>query len=359
MAYRGWDNYMGFIDKLRMNSLFPIQPLPSQPTYGGSADPLDTLMGMYHSARLYGPDSDNGPSGRTAGLEKIARQASAPQAGQSTKPMNVVMGHDPYNDMTAFQKASLNQRDKESKIRDENTDLNRDISGQRVGIADWKAKHPNNKFVQDEDGNVIMVNPITGEQIDTGISQLSPREKLDLQNENRNKIIDKQFGNTKELTDIKNKNTSALQEDRQIFETELEGKRQEGRIALKGTATPLKDMLPTQRAKEIDNRIQQAKSEHPEWAMHINADGTIAPVGNGYGANDLTEAKRSEIYNAIYGDSARTPKYNNNNNNTTLPKTTNQLPVPEQREIGKTYTMGNGQPGIWTGKGFKPATGSQ
>ena len=34
-----------------------------------------------------------------------------------------------------------------------------------------------------------------------------------------------------------------------------------------------------------------------------------------------------------------------------------QLPPPQQRVVGRQYIMGNGKPGIWTGKGFTAVTG--
>jgi hypothetical protein len=77
-------------------------------------------------------------------------------------------------------------REKAQQAKERNDDRNAQIRQQRADVYQFKATHPNWKIILPKGGNVMAINPLTGESQDTGIptGTMTDLDKIWLQQEN-------------------------------------------------------------------------------------------------------------------------------------------------------------------------------
>lgn len=363
-----------------MNNIFPTGGMNlgfsgNLPQYGGS-DPLDEIVNLYEDM----VERRNS----TANLSRIAQQAAQPieQNNIPSGPSRVIFKDD---EMTDFQKGSLGLRERELQSRDAARQASSEARKKQLSISEYRAQNPNKRFIVQRGGNIIAFDPATGESEDTGIDSgtLSDADRARIQNDYRVSNREDTQRHQQGMEETRQKGRKELQEDRQahddaewgnpiqtykpngdlgpVVQVNSKGETRQVKGVEGGIRAPQRPIQPSQERHAIDNKIREAIARNPEWAKYINPEtGTVAPVGAGasmWGSDTgLTAEERNKILDYIYGPSGSTPNNARPQGETeTAPTTTkSQLPPPEQRVIGREYIMGNGQPGIWNGRAFRP-----
>ena len=155
-----------------------------------------------------------------------------------------------------------------------------DIEKKKLDLNDWKTKNPQGKIYAPKGGNVVLINPLTGEPTDTGIptGTLTDKERIELTGAQRIEQIG--------ATGAEQRKTL---EEKQIGDLENIGARGEEARKTKGIASPgssATSQLPTQQVKAQQLKANQAIRDNPEWKSYIstNADGMVEvlPPADGY-----------------------------------------------------------------------------
>lgn len=91
-------------------------------------------------------------------------------------------------------------------------EANIQLRQRKLDIDEWKAKNPTGKIVMPKGGNVILVNPQTGETTDTGIptGSLSDTDKIEY--EHRNTVADINLRHANELKQLEQRHQERLGE---------------------------------------------------------------------------------------------------------------------------------------------------
>lgn len=263
------------------------------------------------------------------------------------KPMNVVI----KDEMTPFQKGSLALRGAALENTRDNQSANRDLAGKRVDIAAFKANHPNKRFITVKGGNIMAMDPLTGEAEDTGISSgsLTDQEKADLTQHNTEKNENTRQTNRLEVVDTQHNNRmdeKQYEKDNpddewsnpvQTFNPDgsaaliVQVNKKDGKTrtvqtpgAIRNTAPGTQNpMLPSQEINARKLKIQETLARNPNWKRYVNAEtGEIAGVGTGFGDADLTQIERDKIVEALYGKGNEPAK----TTNTEVPPNTDKAP---------------------------------
>ena len=309
---------MGFVQKLRMNSLYPGggvgatgARLDSNPNpYGGNITPPMMPAQINFSQLLALRDSENRDAlNRETNILKPRLGQIADQAIQSKKPMGSLP---PTGMVTSLDQAKLDMQKRGQDIADRNNQgklgiadegldvkregqgITRDLGQQRIGVqqqnadtnkgkldlADWKAKNPDGKIIQVRGGNIHVIDPQSGEAIDTGIPS----------------------GTMTEQASITAKGNEARQTKTTI----------PGRAPVNSNAD-----LPTQQKVGGQLKAQELINTHPEWKNFIKIDPNsglviVTPPGNamfGMGGGP-DKAVYDEITKALYPKSSATAPVN-------------------------------------------------
>lgn len=368
-----------------MQNIFPNSNLQlgfqgKVPAYGGS-DPMEQIISRFQ--QLAPPPEQNTPPQSSNRISQVADKL-----GGQKPQKNFIL----KEDMTPFQKQSLGLRAQSIDNTRTNQSANRDLAGQRINIAEFKAKNPNKRFISVKGGNIMAFDPQTGEAEDTGINagSLSDQERLEItqdnteknettrqtnrlavgDNQHNNRMTEKQYDKDNPEDDWSNPvqtfnpdGSAALmiqvnKKDGKTRTVKTDGANL--RPTAPGTQSPLQ---PSQEINARKLRIQGILNEHPEWKKHIDSEtGQVAEIGSGTsifspGSNDLTKEVRDQIVGAIEGKlSAVNTPINEGNANvpSNTPPTNAQLPSIEKRIVGQVYTLGNGTKATWNGKTFNP-----
>lgn len=168
-----------------------------------------------------------------------------------------------------------------NRIRQDDLANRNRIANAKLELDKWKTMNPEGKIYAPKGGNVMLVNPLTGESIDTGI------ETGSLTDEERIKL------------------TGAVQQQNIAAQ---------GEQARTTKSTPSADsgvnsQLPTQQKQAILNRAQQLINQRPDLAAYITINPNtnaveIAPAGktNWMGQQrGPSKEQFDEINNIIYG----------------------------------------------------------
>lgn len=88
---------------------------------------------------------------------------------------------------TAYNQISAELREKAQQAKERNDERNAQIRQQRADVYAFKATHPNWKIMMPKGGNIIAINPQTGESHDTGIptGSMTDLDRINLQGEQR------------------------------------------------------------------------------------------------------------------------------------------------------------------------------
>lgn len=321
---------MGFVDRLRMNNLYPSTGI-GPPDFNGGLD-INALLRA--SAGNYSlPHPANSPM-----LPQIAQHMQAP-----TKPMDVVLGPnalsqarigiepdkgDLLNDPKTFlAQQKINQTgDIAQQKLNQAAELGGrriDIQQQRADVYDFKAKHPNMVIRGTKGGNYQAIDPQTGESVDTGVDTgtMSEDELHKLIGQQKLEQIGAQGQIQKDL-----QNTRGSQALSQI------GARITGQKDIQNNK-PTSALLPTQQRVNFQNKANELRNTNPELGqfIHMNPDGTFdvdQPSGGGFfGGSGPTLDQYAKIQNALY------PKTNTQALNTAIPPKTTAAPVTTPTNI--------------------------
>lgn len=368
---------MAFVDKMRMQNIFPSSRFNlgftgKIPSYGGQ-DPLTDIVSRFEDLR-------NKEESRISNIANRMVQPQGPQVTEPTQPnqgrMNVIFKD---NEMTPFQRESLALRRQGLENTKGNQEANRNLTKQRISIAEHKAKNPNKRFIAVKGGNVMAFDPATGEAEDTGINSgtLTDQERLEIQQDNAKALETTRQDNRVKLEDTRQNNRLEVRQfDKdnpeddwgnpvQTFNPDgtpglvIQVNNKDGSTrrvqAGSGAIKPKPTIQPSQQLNARKLRIQEILNRKPEWRKYVDAEtGEVKPVGTGFGSADLTPEMRNQIVNEIYGDSGNAPPQDTppNDNGQTTTSTNTALPPIEQRQLNQVYTLPNGRKGKWNGKNF-------
>jgi hypothetical protein len=299
---------MGFIDKLRMNSIYGGGSMISKPLrrieYEDEPDPLIEAQKRLQ-LKLIGEQLKAAEMKNTNALVNRFKPQQMdvvyqPSASERVSSIGQRM-------MTPYQSESLKLRDRSLDISEGRANDNEAIQRERLKITqagqalrEWKAQNPTQQIKAVRGGNYMIFNPVTGETQDTGIPSgtLDRETELELIQDNRLETLDR--GHANRLVEI--------------------GKRGEitsGHIAQRGgearltrqtpNATTIREELPTQLKTRLYNNAMRFLNQYPEWAgKHIklgsNNEFTLEQ-------GSLSNEEYKQMYDAIYQD-APTPKPN-------------------------------------------------
>lgn len=334
---------MGFQDRLRTGNIFGnssngggmFTPLQNTPSYRQILNDFMKMRDAINQEDLRmessmrnseAPTVSGGPINSALKPNAMGMGGIDPQ-----KPMNMVIKDD--NAITPFQRRSLELREREMQNRDERGDRSFDLAQDRVNqgdrrtsIAEIKAKHPNMRIFAQKGGNILMIDPTTGDVVDTGrpTNTLSESERIETQQGNALERIKETDANTKENIGIRAANTSEQIDQR--------GAIQDRQIGARGTESRLtkrtdpgsndKTLLPTQQRAQQFNNAREYLNRNPNAAQWISLDSngsfSVTPptkpgkvYGNTAGPSDDEHKK---IMAAIYGSNP--PVANNTPNST-------------------------------------------
>lgn len=222
-----------------------------------------------------------------------------PSASSNANPIDVFKGYTPMDEQKlALQNRALQQKEEQAAATQ---DINRQkvgISQQRANIYDFKAKNPGMKYITPKGGNVIAVNPITGEQIDTGIDSgtMTEREKMDLQNENVTGQIEKRGEIQKDIQGQRNEGNLAG------IAARIEGQKEIN------AAKAGKEELPSQTRVKVANKAREIINTRPDLAPFITTDSQgnfqVEPPGKSFWGSPTgpSQQQYDTIKSIIYGE---------------------------------------------------------
>jgi hypothetical protein len=315
-----------FIQKLRMNNIFPAQGNPS---------PLIGMPNFYSGRPYYQP--------RQTGLQTISNSVINRPAkplnesdvlmGDVNTPKNVIYKPSPMDEAgdkilneplqqsqqkTGFVVAKgdntpvteigegAGEPSELDKLKYGSKIVANNINQQKIDLATYKAKNPNMKFIISKGGNVQAFNPITGSGFDTGIDSgtLSDSDKQALiTDRGMSEITAKGDQNIKAIGAKGDQNLKAI------------GARVAGQQDINSSkaSAATKDLLPTQQGAQQRNAALQLKNTRPDLAQYI----TIQPNGQFAVDPDTPLNELSMIQNAIYPTNNKDIQLTNKPDNST------------------------------------------
>lgn len=207
----------------------------------------------------------------------------------------------------AYNQIAMELREKAQNAKEKLDIRNADIRQQRADIYNFRANNPNMKIVMTKGGNVMAVNPLTGETHDTGIPTGSMTEinKMNLTQDNEMERIGARGDETRQTEGVKQGN--------RIFMAGVTGDqtRQTNAAKVEGAAT--KPLMPTQIRIQEFNRARQLINIDDELGQYIKIgnpganDFTIDPPSNGFFNAGPTVEQYKKIKEFIYGNDSNTP----------------------------------------------------
>lgn len=268
-----------FIEQLRQNNLFTDQnPNPLQPPNMNTFDPSSTFRNLFPLVA--------GERQKDRDLQLQLARMRQPQLGNIGRsmmqpeqpPPNVVF--DRRGDSAdEFARDILNPPERGFKfqqlrqkrdIAEEGLDVKRgdqQIRQQRADVYDFKAKNPSMKFAFPKGGNILAINPLTGETHDTGMSTgtMTEEDKQYLLGEQKQQEIGSRGAEAANVANIRNRGA-------------LEAVKARGEQTRQtNEAKPTKELLPTQQRAAQTNAARQLANTDPDLGkfVNINPDGTF------------------------------------------------------------------------------------
>lgn len=341
---------MSFVDKLRMNSIFPTgdnNPFgpPAQPQ-GINLDEISALIGRINPGIQANKDADlnrqkslmgfqhalNTPGGMNAPMGTPMEQNGgqlnniANNVAQN-KPMNTVYDHRPelakagleLKQNALEQKGELGGRALDIKQGDQG------IRQQRANIYDYKSKHPDKKFVAQKGGNFFYEDPASGQMVDTGIpsGSVSDAERM--------KITGEQQTNLQRMKGEQGVNLQNIKGSQVLSNIAANVAGKKDVQQQKFNLTPEKEMLPTQTRVDQNLKARELINSKPELAQFVKIDPAngsfeITPPGTSFFGSPTGPSKEQydAIQSHIYGTG--TPTVPKKSTKPEVKKTTAEVP---------------------------------
>jgi hypothetical protein len=285
------------VERLRMENIFGGNPPLAMPDLRGYGGPP--------------------PEQRTAEVEQIPQQQIAPRQRQPTlgeqtlqrmrdrakmdvvwKPSQLdLVGGRIINPPVEQQEIQLKRELGQQRTVGQEAD--RAIRQQRADVYEFKARNPNMQILTPKGGNIIAVNPQTGERIDLGVATGTMSES-DLQAMRGTQAMEQIGARTagqKEVQELRGEQQRGIQEmrgEQQMGVQQLRGEQAAQRTT--GRATGRVEQ-PTQTRVRQTLAARQLISGSPELSKFVqfNRDGTVSITGN----PDLVTL--SKLRRGIYG----------------------------------------------------------
>ena len=194
--------------------------------------------------------------------------------------------------------AGIESREKIAGEREETKRDELTIRQQRADVYEFKARNPDAKIITQKGGNVLAINPITGETIrDFGSSgMLSDAERIALEQAGSVEQIRERGREERETEKTRQTGRESLQQMRERhareqaeFESQLPGKT---------------SALPSQQKNAMQMKYNRLINEHPEWRNWISLDAEtglpiIAESGAKTGMIGMRDVLSPEIHAQI------------------------------------------------------------
>lgn len=226
---------------------------------------------------------------------------SQPRGGRTTvssrQPPRVSLRNG--QEQLKLQKRVQSLRERAQRAKEIGDDRDFEIKKQLADVTEYKAQNPEMEIKAPKGGNIVAINPVTGEVTDLGIpsGEMSQRDRL---------MLERKIG--LERVSETGKESRRTEGVRQVGREKSETQRQTNRIAtirerggsIAGTETPREERM------RIANRAQEVILLNPQWADKIQIDGdfvTVKPPTEGFfGLGEFEEDEYGEIVNSILGD---------------------------------------------------------
>jgi hypothetical protein len=170
------------------------------------------------------------------------------------------------NRTLAYQTVSEELRNKTQESREKNDTRNAEIRQQRADIYAFKAQNPDLKIIITKDGNVMAMNPRTGQTKDTGIptGSLTELDKMNLGQEQKLEQINASGTQQRETEGVKQGGREAIAETRGWKVYNIPDKANPGQIK-------------AVKINEITGEVRDIKSDE------VNVPGVTKPTSSGTG----------------------------------------------------------------------------
>jgi len=280
-----------FLDRLRMASLFTPEQIP------------ESQLGVsFASAKP--PQPLPAPEPRTIAPPRINPNI----ANAAKQPMNVRYDADAdrFNRLSAWQKEQSRLREMEiasrGDIAEERIDFQRekqtqdaDIRQQRADVYKFKAENPGARIVVQKGGNILAINPSTGDVIrsfgPSGV--MADKDRMEMEAETKMDQINRQG----EIAGQRAEAAAAARVN------EIRARGEETRTT--EAARPTKEPLPSQQKVDQYLRAKRLANSNPEYAKYFN-----------FGTNDFTmkkpyfgdQATYDQLFNEIYSEATPTER---------------------------------------------------
>jgi len=210
------------------------------------------------------------------------------------------------------------------------------IKQQRADVYEFKARNPNMKIIAVKGGNIMAINPITAQKMDTGIpsGSLSDADRIALEQDNAMERIAGQGDQTRQTQGVRHEDTME----------EIGARGDESRKTKAVPSATTTTNKPETEAAIRTGRINKATqliNTRPELRKWIQVNGNdirVTPPSNGgYFSSGPTKQEFDEINNAIYGtstakpaDNAAAPRDRGAGPGPTTPNNTKTAPLTKQ-----------------------------
>jgi len=174
---------------------------------------------------------------------------------------------------------TLDERVRKDMAAEEDKDLDRAIREMRAEVYKYKAEHPNSVFKEDNEGNIIAIDPSnpkaiyvtdpSGNKIKS--SKLPDADRINLQLKNELTKIGARGEESRETEGFRQANRKELESGRQINRLELK--------STPGPAKPASAMTPSAQNTARVNKAIDIVSQHPELKTYFVYGGNGKPTG--------------------------------------------------------------------------------
>ena len=313
----GFNMSNNFLERVRMSNIFEV---PRQYNYVDEPEPIRQ------------PTISN----RQPRVQQIGQRMAAPMSMPQQEPMNVVLGDQGFNSGKEILRQSYARTSPEMDLAKGQLAVDRernqiaygtkqrqlDIQQQRADAYDYKAKNPN-AIIKEVGGRMVAINPQNpGQTVDLGDSRyMDEADKIALMQTNRLALEDKMQTGRESIQTMRGQ-----QEMQQIGER--------GNQTRQSQAADDSRLLPTQQARDIQNKYNILINKRPEFRdfIKLSPEGmpVVTPSGKGFFGRSTgpTPEQFAEINQFLFGNSTgnNTPTATNVEipPNTNIPVTTTQ-----------------------------------
>lgn len=301
-----------FLEKLRMNNLFPVgggpqtYGMPDLNSGGGGGDieqmyrmiqrgkdrEMQRQLNLDNEMRRRNAYETMSPQEILTGKRdpRLQQQQQMPfgvpnvSLGEDSNPGARILNPPVKDRELEFKQQQLSQKGTIEAQKLAGQQQTRNIQQQRADTYDWKARNPNGQVKQLESGNLLLINPATGETREIAADTFTDREKQELIGGQRMEQIGAQGANQRQLQEMRG--SQAIE---QIG----------ARILGQQEVNAARPMMPSQIGNEQENRIRQVMLTRPELAQYIVMDSSGRPSIS----QDAPITAISEIQRAVYGNS--------------------------------------------------------